>query len=129
MLIGTVLDELERRNQTDRSHHACASAAAWASRPSSSASEDGGGRRRATDCRAGRSFFPSGGHVLRLLLRQSLPGLRLRFFRDADGVRCETTIAPAFQGRPTVVHGGIQAVVLDETCCAAAFFTTAADSW
>jgi acyl-coenzyme A thioesterase PaaI-like protein len=51
-------------------------------------------------------------------------GLRLRFFRDGDAVRCETTIAPAYQGAPTVVHGGIQAVLLDETCCAAAFFTT-----
>jgi len=50
-------------------------------------------------------------------------GLRLRFFRDGDGVRCETTVAPAHQGAPEVVHGGIQAVLLDETCCAAAFFT------
>jgi acyl-coenzyme A thioesterase PaaI-like protein len=33
-------------------------------------------------------------------------------------------VAAAYQGAPTVVHGGIQAVLLDETCCAAAFFTT-----
>ena len=50
-------------------------------------------------------------------------GLQLRFFRDGDGVRCETTVAPTHQGAPDVVHGGIQAVLLDETCCAAAFFT------
>jgi acyl-coenzyme A thioesterase PaaI-like protein len=48
----------------------------------------------------------------------------LRFFRDPHGVRCETTVPPAYQGAPTVVHGGIQAVLLDETCCAAAYFTT-----
>jgi acyl-coenzyme A thioesterase PaaI-like protein len=51
-------------------------------------------------------------------------GLRLRFFRDVSGVRCETRVAPTFQGAADVVHGGIQAVLLDETCCAAAFFTT-----
>jgi acyl-coenzyme A thioesterase PaaI-like protein len=50
-------------------------------------------------------------------------GLQLRFFRDGDGVRCETTVAAAYQGAPEIVHGGIQAVLLDETCCAAAFFT------
>jgi acyl-coenzyme A thioesterase PaaI-like protein len=50
-------------------------------------------------------------------------GLRLRFFRDGDGVRCDITVAAAYQGAPGVVHGGIQAVLLDETCCAAAFFT------
>jgi acyl-coenzyme A thioesterase PaaI-like protein len=49
-------------------------------------------------------------------------GLQLRFFRDGAGVRCETTVAPAYQGAPEIVHGGIQAVLLDETCCAAAFF-------
>jgi acyl-coenzyme A thioesterase PaaI-like protein len=48
----------------------------------------------------------------------------LRFFRDPGGIRCETTVAPAFQGATDIVHGGIQAVLLDETCCAAAFFTT-----
>jgi acyl-coenzyme A thioesterase PaaI-like protein len=67
-------------------------------------------------------FFPSGGHCFGCS-SDNPSGLRLRFFRDADGVRCETTIAPAFQGAPEVVHGGIQAVVLDETCCAVAFFT------
>ena len=50
-------------------------------------------------------------------------GLHLRFFRDGDGVRCDATMASTYQGAPGVVHGGIQAVLLDETCCAAAFFT------
>lgn len=50
-------------------------------------------------------------------------GLQLRFFRDVDGVGCETIVAARYQGAPEVVHGGIQAVLLDETCCAAAFFT------
>jgi acyl-coenzyme A thioesterase PaaI-like protein len=50
-------------------------------------------------------------------------GLHLRFFRDGDGVRCDTTMDAAYQGAPGVVHGGMQAVLLDETCCAAAFFT------
>ena len=50
-------------------------------------------------------------------------GLRLRFFRDGNGVLCETEIPPAYQGALGVVHGGIQAVLLDEVSCAAAFFT------
>ena len=36
---------------------------------------------------------------------------------------CETTVEPQHQGAPDVVHGGIQAVILDEVCCAAAYFT------
>ncbi len=67
-------------------------------------------------------FFPRGGHCFGCS-SDNPSGLRLRFFRVADGVRCETTLAPAYQGAPTVVHGGIQAVLLDETCCAAAYFT------
>jgi len=51
-------------------------------------------------------------------------GLRLRFYRAGDGVVCPTTVPSTYQGAPEVVHGGIQAVLLDETCCAAAFFTT-----
>ena len=66
--------------------------------------------------------FPAGGHCFGCS-PENPSGLRLRFFRDGEGVRCETTIAPAYQGAPDVVHGGIQAVLLDETCCAAAFFT------
>ena len=66
-------------------------------------------------------FFPPGGHCFGCSA-DNPAGLRLRFFREADGVCCETTIAPSYQGAPDVMHGGIQAVLLDETCCAAAFF-------
>ena len=68
-------------------------------------------------------FFPTGGLCFGCS-PSNAAGLRLRFFRDGDGVRCETTVAAIYQGAPTVVHGGIQAVLLDETCCAAAFFST-----
>jgi acyl-coenzyme A thioesterase PaaI-like protein len=68
-------------------------------------------------------FFPAGGGCFGCS-GDNPAGLRLRFFRDPAGVRCETTIAAAYQGAPQVVHGGIQAVLLDETCCAAAYFTT-----
>lgn len=67
-------------------------------------------------------FFPAGGHCFGCS-RDNASGLHLRFFREGEGVRCETTITPTHQGAPDVVHGGIQAVLLDETCCAAAFFT------
>ena len=67
-------------------------------------------------------FFPAGGHCFGCSA-DNPSGLRLRFFREADGVSCETTIAAPYQGAPDVVHGGIQAVLLDETCCAAAFFS------
>ena len=67
-------------------------------------------------------FFPSGGQCFGCS-SDNPAGLTLRFFRDREGVRCETTVAPAYQGAPEVVHGGIQAVLLDETCCAAAYFT------
>ena len=50
-------------------------------------------------------------------------GLRVRFFREPDGVRTEVSVSVTHQGPPGVVHGGIQAVILDEACCAAAFFT------
>lgn len=68
-------------------------------------------------------FFPAGGLCFGCS-PTNVAGLRLRFFRDDDGVCCETTVAALYQGAPEVVHGGIQAVLLDETCCAAAFFTT-----
>jgi acyl-coenzyme A thioesterase PaaI-like protein len=67
-------------------------------------------------------FFPRGGQCFGCS-PDNPAGLRLRFFRDPAGVRCETTVAVAYQGAPDVVHGGIQAVLLDETCCAAAYFT------
>jgi acyl-coenzyme A thioesterase PaaI-like protein len=66
--------------------------------------------------------FPSEGMCFGCSPRNAA-GLQLRFFRDGDGVRCETTVPAAYQGAPEIVHGGIQAVLLDETCCAAAFFT------
>ena len=66
--------------------------------------------------------FPTGGMCFGCSSANAA-GLGLRFFRDGDGVRCETTVAAKYQGAPQVVHGGIQAVLLDETCCAAAFFT------
>ena len=66
--------------------------------------------------------FPAGGVCFGCSATNSA-GLGLTFLRDGDGVRCETTVAAKYQGAPDVVHGGIQAVLLDETCCAAAFFT------
>jgi acyl-coenzyme A thioesterase PaaI-like protein len=50
-------------------------------------------------------------------------GLHLRFFRSGDGVCCDATLAATYQGATAIVHGGIQAVLLDEASCAAAFFT------
>jgi uncharacterized protein (TIGR00369 family) len=68
-------------------------------------------------------FFPPGGNCFGC--SPSNPaGLHLRFFRDTDGIVCETTIGAAHQGAPNVVHGGIQAVLLDEACCATVAFTT-----
>ncbi len=68
-------------------------------------------------------FFPPGGNCFGC--SSSNPaGLHLRFFRDADGIVCETTIDPAHQGAPGIVHGGIQAVLLDEACCATVAFST-----
>ncbi len=66
--------------------------------------------------------FPAGG-VCFGCSPDNASGLGLYFFRDGDGVRCETVVPAQYQGAPQVVHGGIQAVLLDETCCAAAFFT------
>ncbi len=67
-------------------------------------------------------FFPAGNHCFGCS-RDNAVGLRLRFFRDPQGVRSETVVEPPYQGAPGVVHGGIQAVLLDETCCAAAYFS------
>jgi uncharacterized protein (TIGR00369 family) len=50
-------------------------------------------------------------------------GLHLRFFRSGDGVCCDATLGETHQGATEIVHGGIQAVLLDEASCAAAFFT------
>jgi acyl-coenzyme A thioesterase PaaI-like protein len=51
-------------------------------------------------------------------------GLALRFVERGQTVCCETVVASEYQGAPGVVHGGIQAVLLDETSCAAAFRAT-----
>lgn len=82
------------------------------------------GRAGVDDTTAAREelFFPAGGHCFGCSA-DNPSGLHLRFFREGEEVSCETTIGPAHQGAPEVVHGGIQAVILDETCCAAAFFT------
>jgi uncharacterized protein (TIGR00369 family) len=50
-------------------------------------------------------------------------GLHLRFFRSGDGVCCDATLGPTYQGATEIIHGGIQAVLLDEASCAAAVFT------
>jgi acyl-coenzyme A thioesterase PaaI-like protein len=50
-------------------------------------------------------------------------GLHLRFFRAGDGICCDATLGATYQGATEIVHGGIQAVLLDEASCAAAFFT------
>ena len=50
-------------------------------------------------------------------------GLHLRFFRSGDSVCCDATLGETHQGATEIVHGGIQAVLLDEASCAAAFFT------
>lgn len=49
-------------------------------------------------------------------------GLQLRFHREGDLVVCEHVVAAAYDGAPGVVHGGVQAVLLDETMCAAVTF-------
>ncbi|MCZ2108405.1 MAG: PaaI family thioesterase [Dehalococcoidia bacterium] len=67
-------------------------------------------------------FFPAGGQCFGCS-RSNPVGLRLRFFRHSRGVRCETVVSPSYQGASAIVHGGIQAVLLDETCCAAAYFS------
>ncbi len=55
--------------------------------------------------------------------RDNPGGLHLRFFHAGDGVCCHATLGPTYQGATEIAHGGIQAVLLDEASCAAAFFT------
>ncbi|MHB2015704.1 MAG: PaaI family thioesterase [Candidatus Xenobia bacterium] len=43
-------------------------------------------------------------------------GLRLRFYRVGDEVRSDHTPDPAFCGFTQILHGGIQAAILDEIC-------------
>jgi uncharacterized protein (TIGR00369 family) len=48
-------------------------------------------------------------------------GLRLAFFETDTGVEVEYTAAPHLRGAPGILHGGIQATLLDETICMAAY--------
>ncbi|MBI1817412.1 MAG: PaaI family thioesterase [Deltaproteobacteria bacterium] len=48
-------------------------------------------------------------------------GLRLRFFETEDGVEVEYNVPPHLEGAAGVVHGGIQATLLDETLCMTAY--------
>lgn len=51
----------------------------------------------------------------------NLLGLHLRFDVVGEGeVRCETTLAPAYQGWAGMAHGGIAATLLDEAMAHAA---------
>lgn len=50
-------------------------------------------------------------------------GMGVRFFREGAAVVCPYRFDERFQGAPGVVHGGLQAVLLDEAMCAAVFFT------
>ena len=44
-------------------------------------------------------------------------GLRLQFFETDDGVEVEYCAPTHMEGAPGVVHGGIQATLLDEALC------------
>jgi uncharacterized protein (TIGR00369 family) len=48
-------------------------------------------------------------------------GLRLTFYETDAGVEAEYTVPQQFAGPPGIAHGGIQAAILDETLCVAAF--------
>jgi uncharacterized protein (TIGR00369 family) len=51
-------------------------------------------------------------------------GLRMRFRRTADGAEADYVVPDAYNGAPGVVHGGIQAALLDEVmgiCAHAAY--------
>ena len=59
-------------------------------------------------------------------------GLHMQFFEDGDDVVCRWTPQAQFQGWVNVMHGGILAALIDETCgwvvtrkCQTAGFTTA----
>ena len=47
-------------------------------------------------------------------------GLHLRFERDGQNVRAQTTLAPQFQGWQSIAHGGIAMALLDEAMAHAA---------
>lgn len=48
-------------------------------------------------------------------------GLGLRFFETATGVEVEYAVGEHLGGAPGVVHGGIQATLLDEALCMTAY--------
>ena len=48
-------------------------------------------------------------------------GLGLRFFETEKGVEVDYRVEPHLVGAPGVVHGGIQATLLDEALCMAAY--------
>lgn len=48
-------------------------------------------------------------------------GLRLSFIETDDGVEVEYTVPSHFEGAAGIVHGGIQATLLDETLCMTAY--------
>jgi len=48
-------------------------------------------------------------------------GLRLCFTETDDGVEVEYSVPPHLQGATGIVHGGIQATLLDETLCMTAY--------
>ncbi|GIW42670.1 MAG: hypothetical protein KatS3mg076_3247 [Candidatus Binatia bacterium] len=48
-------------------------------------------------------------------------GLKLSFFETAEGVEAEYVAPPELEGAPGVVHGGIQATLLDEVLCMTAY--------
>lgn len=48
-------------------------------------------------------------------------GLRLRFFETDDGAEVEYAVPSDLEGAPGIVHGGIQATLLDEAMCMTAY--------
>lgn len=48
-------------------------------------------------------------------------GLHLDFFETDDGAEVEYAVPAHLQGAPGVVHGGIQATLLDEAMCMTAY--------
>ncbi|MGH7859406.1 MAG: PaaI family thioesterase, partial [Candidatus Binatia bacterium] len=54
---------------------------------------------------------------------QSNPSsLGLRFYRDGERVACDHLVETRFDGAPGIVHGGVQAAILDEVMCAVVTF-------
>jgi uncharacterized protein (TIGR00369 family) len=48
-------------------------------------------------------------------------GLGLRFFETDDGAEVEYVVPADLEGAPGIVHGGIQATLLDEAMCMTAY--------